>query len=255
MGLGEELTTNPMLQIKHHVISGRLNMAKKLLTASKLSLEDTYDEDGNTALHWCAQGLQTETDKREATDVETFVFLMHNAAPRNARNNLGETPLLTVVRMATLEPERAQALIEEMLKQGRVDPCRADMSGETPIMEAAASGLDQIGRLLLEYRANPLAESSSGLTAAQLADESGCAAFVELLKSPLAERAAKEAKAQENDGKTVEEREKDNEIKREKRAKNFEQTLFGQKLRPGLAKDKEQPGKPYPEFGTLHDID
>merc|ERR1712039_595432 len=95
-----------------------------------------------------------------------------------------------------------------------VDPCRADISGETPLMEAAAAGLEDIGRLLLEHRANPLAESSSGLTAAQLAAESDCESMVQLLKSPLAERAAKEARAEDAEGKTMEQRAKEKEEKR-----------------------------------------
>merc|ERR1712050_444744 len=121
--------------------------------------------------------------------------------------------------------------------------------------EAAAAGLEDIGCLLLEHRANPLAESSSGLTAAQLAAESDCEAFVQLLKSPLAERAAKEARDEDAEGKTMEQREKEKEMRKEKQAKNFEQTLFGQKMHPGLARDADKPGKPYPEYGTLHDID
>jgi len=253
--MGPDLTQNPMLQIKHHVINGRLPMAKKLLVATQVSLEEATDDDGNTAFHWCSQGLQTETEQRECTDVEMFTFLLHNSAPRNRQNNLGETPLLTAVRLAVCEPKRAEALVDEYFKKGRVDPCRADMSGETPLMEAAASGLEGIGKLLLENRANPLTESSSGLTAAQLADESGNEAFVTLLKSPLAERAAKEAKTQDNDGKNLDQQEKEAQNRRDKRAKNFEQTLFGQKLKPGLAKDKDAPGKPYPEYKTLHDID
>jgi len=246
---------NFALALKHHILGGRLASAKKILASSQLSLEDTYDEDGNTALHWCAQGLQTEVDKREATETETFVFLLQNGAPKNRQNNLGESPLMAAVRLATLEPKRAATLIEEMLKKGKVDPSRVDMSGETPLMEAAAAGLDDIGKLLLEYRANPLAESSSGLTAAQLADESGCEAFVELLKSPLAERAAKEARTEEAQGKTEEQLQKERDARREKQAKKFDQTLFGQKMHPGLAKDKNAPGKPYPEYATLHDID
>lgn len=246
---------NTALELKHHVLNGRLAQAKRLLASTQISLEDCADEDGNTALHWCAQGLQTETDKREASDQETFVFLLQHGAPKNAQNALGETPLMAAVRLATLEPTRATALIEDMLKKGRVDPSRADISGETPLMEAAAGGLDSIGELLLEYRANPLAESCSGLTAAQLAEESGSEKFVQLLKSPLAERAAREARAEEAEGRTQEDRARINEARREKQAKKFEQTLFGQKLRPGLALDKDQPGKPYPEYGTLHDID
>mmetsp|Transcript_123703 Transcript_123703/g.344325 ORF Transcript_123703/g.344325 Transcript_123703/m.344325 type:complete len:251 (+) Transcript_123703:71-823(+) len=246
---------NTVLELKHHVLNGRLAMAKKLLAATQISLEEAQDEDGNTPLHWCAQGLQNETEKRDAKDEETFVFLLQNGAPKNRQNALGETPLMAAVRLATLEPPRAERLIEEMLKKGRLDPCRPDISGETPLMEAAAAGIEGIGRLLLEYRANPLAESSSGLTAAQLAEESGCEAFVQLLKSPLAERAAQEARKEEAEGRTEEERQRLNDLRREKKAKKFEQTLFGQKLQPGLAKDKDKPGKPYPEYGTLHDID
>lgn len=246
---------NQVLEFKYHVINGRLTQAKKLLSASQLSVEEASDEDSNTPLHWCSQGLQTETDKRAATDVETFMFLLQNGAPKNRQNAIGETPLLTAVRQAVAEPERAASLIEEMLKKGMADPCRADISGETPLMEAAAAGLEDVGKLLLEHRANPLAESQSGLTAAQLAAESDCEAFVQLLKSPLAERASKEARVEEQQGKTMEQREKERQERREKQAKKFEQTLFGQKLRPGLANDADKPGKPYPEYGTLHDID
>eukprot|EP00443_Scrippsiella_acuminata_P018705 CAMPEP_0115302584 /NCGR_PEP_ID=MMETSP0270-20121206/70460_1 /TAXON_ID=71861 /ORGANISM="Scrippsiella trochoidea, Strain CCMP3099" /LENGTH=249 /DNA_ID=CAMNT_0002720519 /DNA_START=14 /DNA_END=763 /DNA_ORIENTATION=- len=245
---------NMQLALKHHVLNGRLNEAKKVIASAQLSLEDCVDEDGNTPLHWCAKGLEIETDKRESPDQETLAFLLQNGAPKNRQNSLGETPLLLAVRMATLEPSRAKNLVEDMLKKGNVDPCRSDMSGETPLMEAAAAGLEPIGRLLLEARANPLAESSSGLTAAKLAEEGG-EDFVKLLKSPLAERAAREAREEEADGKTAEAREKASELTRERTAKKLGQTLFGQAMHPGLARDKDAPGKPYPEYGTLHDID
>lgn len=246
---------NAMLTFKHHILNGRLTEAKKVLASAQLSLEDCVDEDGNTPLHWCSLALGEEAAKREVSDQESFVFLLSNGAPRNRQNNLGETPLLSAVRLATLEPKRALVLVDELLKKGQADPSRPDMSGETPLMEAAAAGLEPLGRLLLEHRANPLTESASGLTAAQLADESGAQDFVELLKSPLAERAAKEAKVEQAEGATKEQQEKAAEARRERKAKKFEQTLFGQKLTPGLAHDKDAPGKPYPEFGTLHDID
>lgn len=244
-----------MLALKYHVLNGRLVEAKKLLAAAQLSLEDCTDEDGNTALHWCAQGLETPSEKRSATEQETVAFLLQNGAPKNRQNALGETPLLSAVRLAVLDPPRAAVLVEELLKKGRVDPSRGDNTGETPLMEAAAAGLEPIGRLLLEARANPLAESSSQLTAAKMADESGAAEFVQLLKSPLAERAAREARAAEADTKAVEEKESASEFQRDRQAKKLEQTLFGQKIHAGLARDKDQPGKPYPEYGTLHDID
>mmetsp|Transcript_6707 Transcript_6707/g.11523 ORF Transcript_6707/g.11523 Transcript_6707/m.11523 type:complete len:248 (+) Transcript_6707:101-844(+) len=243
---------NALLELKHHVINGRLTQAKKLLTISQFSLEDCADEDSNTPLHWCAQGLGVDSEKRGASDEEVFTFCLQNGAPKNRQNALGETPLLTAVRLAVAELNRAEKLIEEMLKKGLVDPCRADISGETPLMEAAAAGLEGVGKLLLEHRANPLAESSSGLTAEQLADTDE---FTALLKSPLAERAAKEARVEEAEGKGEEQREKERQARREKQAKKYEQTLFGQKMMPGLAKDKDKPGKPYPEYGTLHDID
>mmetsp|Transcript_121094 Transcript_121094/g.328622 ORF Transcript_121094/g.328622 Transcript_121094/m.328622 type:complete len:254 (-) Transcript_121094:40-801(-) len=253
--MGSRAGGNSALELKHHVLNGRLAQAKKLLASTRISLEDCQDEDGNTALHWCAQGLQADAEGRDAPDEETLVFLLQNGAPKNRQNAIGETPLMATVRLATLDPARAEALISAMLTKGHADPCRADISGETPLMEAAAAGLEGIGRLLLEHRASPLAESSSGLTAAQLAEESGSEAFALLLRSPLAERAAREARAEEAQGRSEEDLQRQREQRREKQAKKFEQTLFGQRLRPGLAADKDRPGKPYPEYGTLHDID
>merc|ERR1719198_1774996 len=129
------MSQNQILELKHHVINGRLTQAKKLLTTSQLSLEDICDDDGSTALHWCSQGLETESEKRSATDQETFAFLLQNGAPKNRQNCLGETPLMSAVRMAVAEPERAAKLISDMLKKGMVDPCRSDSQGETPLME------------------------------------------------------------------------------------------------------------------------
>lgn len=239
-----------VLELKHHVLNGRLAQAK--LIASTFVFDEIVDEDGNTPMHWCAQGLQTELDKRDASDKETFVWLLKNGAPKNRQNNLGETPLLTACRLLVLDDgTRALDLIKEMLQLGCMDPNRGDSVGETPLMEAAAAGMVEVGRVLLEHHANPLSESKSGLTAAQLASESGNESFTKLLKSALAERAAREARQQKTHEST--EAEKENVRERENILK--EQTLFGQKMRPGLAKDKDKPGKPYPEFGTLHDID
>ncbi|CAJ1387733.1 unnamed protein product [Effrenium voratum] len=236
---------NTVLELKYHVLHGRLTQAKKLLAASQVSLEEAADEDGNTALHWLAQAL-TEPEK-EASEQEMLAFLLQNGAPKNRQNCLGETPLMSAVRLAILEPAQAAAFIEDLLVKARVDPSRGDLVGETPLMEAAASGLEGIGRLLLEHRANPLAESDSGLTAAKLAEQHQAPEFLQLLKSPLAERASQEAKKEDSQGRTMEDRRKFADLLREKQAKKFDQTLFGQKLRPGLAHDKDGPGKPYAE--------
>eukprot|EP00747_Dinoflagellata_sp_TGD_P162039 gnl/TRDRNA2_/TRDRNA2_179194_c0_seq1.p2 gnl/TRDRNA2_/TRDRNA2_179194_c0~~gnl/TRDRNA2_/TRDRNA2_179194_c0_seq1.p2 ORF type:complete len:251 (+),score=71.67 gnl/TRDRNA2_/TRDRNA2_179194_c0_seq1:122-874(+) len=246
---------NTILALKHHILNGRLETARKLATVANLNMEDCADEDGNTALHWCAQALVQECDNREATDTEMFTYLYHAGAPRNRQNNLGETPLFTAVRCAVAEEQRATLLVQEMLVKAKVDPSRTDMTGETPLMEAAASGMEGIGKLLLEHRANPIAASTSGLTAMQLAEENGNQQFVALLKSPLAERAAKEARQLEAEGKNQEEQREAEEKRKEKEMRRAEQTFQGQKLKPGIAKDKDAPGKPYPEYGTLHDID
>lgn len=238
---------NVLLQLKHHIISGRLQQAKKLVATSQLALEDATDEDSNTPLHWCVLGLESEIVNRESTDEETLVFLMQNGAPKNRQNLLGETPLLAAVRLALRDERRAESLIGEMLRKASVDPRRGDCTGETPLMEAAAAGLEGIAKLLLEHRASPLAESTSGHTALQFAEDSGYHNLVRLLKSPLAEKAAKEACGL--NGEELEE------SSLARQAKNFEQTLFGQKMQPGLVRDQAQPGKPYPEYGTLHDID
>ncbi|CAK0824848.1 unnamed protein product [Prorocentrum cordatum] len=232
--MGSRAGGNSALELKHHVLNGRLAQAKKLLASTRISLEDCQDEDGNTALHWCAQGLQTDAETREVPDEEMLIFLLQNGAPKNRQNRIGETPLMGAVRMATLDPLRAEALISALLSKGHADPRRADVSGESPLMEAAAAGLEEVGRLLLEHRANPLAESSSGLTAAQLAQEV-------CLEEAL--------------GRSEEHLQGHRERRREGEAKQLEQTLFGQRLRPGLSCDRGRPGHPYAEYQTLHDID
>jgi ankyrin repeat protein len=243
-----------VLELKHHVLNGRIVQAKRLIEASRLALEDCADEDGNTPLHWCTQGLEVDAEKREATDEEMLVFLLQHGAPRNRQNILGESPLFAAVRMASSGcTQRAERLVGEMLRKGQADPNRPDNTGMTPLMEACALSLEPVAQLLLEQRADPSATCSSGLSAVKLAEDERCAL---LLKSPLAERAAKEAQASRERGEGESERDEPAMIGAAKsQAKNFEQTLFGQKLKPGLAKDKDQPGKPYPEYGTLHDID
>ncbi|CAK0824854.1 unnamed protein product [Prorocentrum cordatum] len=150
--MGSRAGGNSALELKHHVLNGRLAQAKKLLASTRISLEDCQDEDGNTALHWCAQGLQTDAETREVPDEEMLIFLLQNGAPKNRQNRIGETPLMGAVRMATLDPLRAEALISALLSKGHADPRRADVSGESPLMEAAAAGLEEVGRLLLEHR-------------------------------------------------------------------------------------------------------
>eukprot|EP00811_Abedinium_folium_P002842 NODE_12614_length_1213_cov_11.566298.p1 GENE.NODE_12614_length_1213_cov_11.566298~~NODE_12614_length_1213_cov_11.566298.p1 ORF type:complete len:248 (-),score=76.77 NODE_12614_length_1213_cov_11.566298:375-1118(-) len=247
------MVDNTMLELKHHVINGRLDQARQLLATTRLSLEDCADEDYNTALHWAVQGLQVETTKRPASDEEVLAYLLQSGAPRNRQNSLGETPLLSAVRLATLEPARAEVLIARLLSAAHADPRRADLTGETPLMEAAFAGLKNMVRLLLEAHADPLAKSSSGLTAKQLAEESDEAEIVQLLLSPLAERATRESRAAAERGEGEEAAAV--EAARERQAKRKEQTLFGQKLTPGMANDRDKPGKPYPEYGTLYDID
>ncbi|CAK0824857.1 unnamed protein product [Prorocentrum cordatum] len=107
--MGSRAGGNSALELKHHVLNGRLAQAKKLLASTRISLEDCQDEDGNTALHWCAQGLQTDAETREVPDEEMLIFLLQNGAPKNRQNRIGETPLMGAVRMATLDPLRAEA--------------------------------------------------------------------------------------------------------------------------------------------------
>eukprot|EP00927_Polykrikos_kofoidii_P048960 TRINITY_DN43119_c0_g1_i1.p1 TRINITY_DN43119_c0_g1~~TRINITY_DN43119_c0_g1_i1.p1 ORF type:complete len:288 (-),score=54.91 TRINITY_DN43119_c0_g1_i1:237-1019(-) len=240
------------LQLKHHIINGRLAQAKRLIETSRLALEEVADEDGHTPLHWCAQGLEAPTDKREATDEEVLAFLLQHDAPRNRQNVVGETPLFTAVRLSSREPQRAERLVAELLRKGSVNPCRADVVGETPLMEAMSLGSESLGRLLLEFRADPLAVSKTGLTAAKLAENEACTG---LLKLPLAERAAREPCTGSFESTEGAEDKHAQDFSQKRKIKNFDETLFGQMLRPGLAKDKDRPGKPYPEYGTLHDID
>mmetsp|Transcript_49658 Transcript_49658/g.91691 ORF Transcript_49658/g.91691 Transcript_49658/m.91691 type:complete len:252 (-) Transcript_49658:84-839(-) len=247
---------NFALGLKHHILNGRLSEAKKVLAVAQIPLEEVADDDQNTPLHWCAQGLEVEASKREASESETLAFLLQNGAPKNRQNMLGETPLLTAVKLAVIDETRAITLVQDMLKHG-ADASRPDNVGETPLMEAAVGRYLAIGRLLLEHRANPLAESAHGHTALSLLEGDDSEDFVALLEGPLAVRAAREAQESSNEdaGETAQERQQKAEVRFEQKAKLFNQTLFGQKLRPGLAKDQDKAGKPYPEYGTLHDID
>ena len=84
------------------------------------------------ALHWLAQSL---AEPAEESPLEMLAFLLQNGAPKNWQNSLGETALMSAVRLAALEPQRTLVLIEGFLVKGRVDAGRADLVGETPLME------------------------------------------------------------------------------------------------------------------------
>ncbi|CAK0824850.1 unnamed protein product [Prorocentrum cordatum] len=300
--MGSRAGGNSALELKHHVLNGRLAQAKKLLASTRISLEDCQDEDGNTALHWCAQGLQTDAETREVPDEEMLIFLLQNGAPKNRQNRIGETPLMGAVRMATLDPLRAEALISALLSKGHADPRRADVSGESPLMEAAAAGLEEVGRLLLEHRkklkskkkkttyytkkASPRAPRQPAGGELLRADGRAAGAGVRLrgLRAP-AEVAPRRENAralasyvlvqavlvavaafpcgspgqevclEEALGRSEEHLQGHRERRREGEAKQLEQTLFGQRLRPGLSCDRGRPGHPYAEYQTLHDID
>jgi ankyrin repeat protein len=242
---------NTILELKHHILNARLKATKKLITTTQVDMEDAVDDDGNGPLHWCAQSLSEE--RREESPREMLHYLVSQNAPRNRQNVLGETPLLAALRAPPAGQEGmpvTERLVGEMLKEAGADPNRVDMTGETALMEAASAGYESIGKLLLEHRADPGQISSAGLTAADLAAEAGATDFADLLKTPLAQRALKEAKA-----KRTEEEAREKENVKDFNTSKKEQLLFGQRQAPGIAKDKDKPGKPYPEYGTLHDID
>ncbi|CAK0824849.1 unnamed protein product [Prorocentrum cordatum] len=240
--MGSRAGGNSALELKHHVLNGRLAQAKKLLASTRISLEDCQDEDGNTALHWCAQGLQTDAETREVPDEEMLIFLLQNGAPKNRQNRIGETPLMGAVRMATLDPLRAEASPRAPRQPAGGELLRADG-------RAAGAGVRLRG-LRAPAEVAPRRENARALASYVLVQAVLVAVAAFPCGSPGQEVCLEEAL-----GRSEEHLQGHRERRREGEAKQLEQTLFGQRLRPGLSCDRGRPGHPYAEYQTLHDID
>ena len=117
------------------------------------------DGDGNTLLHRAASFSATES----CTSI--LSYLQHCKADLEARNVLGETPLILAVREA-LEQRDGPGWLGAVacLLEGRADPNAADeVNEETALMEAACYGSLDMCRLLLDFQADVSMKTASGL--------------------------------------------------------------------------------------------
>ena len=137
------------------------------------------DGDGNTLLHRAASFSATES----CTSI--LSYLQHCKADLEARNVLGETPLILAVREA-LEQRDGPGWLGAVacLLEGRADPNAADeVNEETALMEAACYGSQDMCRLLLDFQADVSMKTASGGTAKDFASSEGHESLVKLLRS------------------------------------------------------------------------
>lgn len=196
--------------------------------------------------------------------LETVRFMAAEGSSLNMRNMLGESPLISVTRAAISFPEGAEAVAKELLIRG-ADPNKADMMGETALMEAASCGFCRLGKLLLEHHADPNALSKSSLTPLLLAEQAEQHEFIGLLKSKTAELATEKALERREQKRKAEEAEKERQDRAqellaepEREGEVVDRNPFrSQKEFKGVPRSQARPapGRDYPEQGTLHDID
>ena len=123
------------------------------------------DSDGHTVLHLAAQVSAGESS------ASILSYLLHCEADLEAKNLLGETPLILAVREALDRDNGNQWLCAvSCLLEGRANPNAADdLNEETPLMEAACRGSQDMCKLLLNFKADVLLTAATGATAADFA--------------------------------------------------------------------------------------
>jgi len=164
--------------------------ALNLLLDSTAALQ-ACDENGHTLLHLVV--MAPPCGRAFAAVAALICFRVEV----DARNKLGETPLLLAVRAASDQHQKkcvlfdagcrlqlVRKLLEEHANVNVADP----PTGETALMEVADLGDSEACRLLLDFRADPLCKSLAGMTAMHSAVEAGQERIAQLLRD--AERAS-----------------------------------------------------------------
>jgi len=131
------------------------------------------DDDGNTALHRSVTVVPPLNGVEEQHAARVTELLLRARATVDTSNVLGETPLVAAVRAA------GTSEVVQVLLKAQADPNHQDSMRETALMEAACSGAVDLCRCLLDARADPLLQNMQGLTAWDLAQQSGSAKFLE----------------------------------------------------------------------------
>ena len=106
------------------VTSCDLNSFRCILSNSKCEI-DARDNNGLTALSWCATMVADETHIAMALDL-----IKQPEVDPNSRDNSGETVLTHAIRSGIPK------MVEALLKSTTIDPCLASSSGSTPLMLA-----------------------------------------------------------------------------------------------------------------------
>ncbi|CAJ1403353.1 unnamed protein product [Effrenium voratum] len=182
---------------------------QEVLQTAEFLLERT-DGEGHTVLHLAAM-----RPPREAPGaVWVLSYLQHCRADLEARNLLGETPLVMAVRAALAHaPKGKGRSVEEEVRQewlsvvsclleGRADPNAADdLNEETPLMEAACQGSHVMCHLLLSFRADVSCTTGTGATAIDFASSEGHGPLVKHLTHVLSD--CQRSQAREAGAKTL----------------------------------------------------
>ncbi|CAK9008581.1 unnamed protein product [Durusdinium trenchii] len=150
-----------------------------LQVACSEDLLQRKDADGHTVLHLAAKFSAAESN------ASILSYLLHCEADPEARNLLGETPLILAVREALDGKEDPQWLgLVSCLLEGRADPNAADdLNEETPLMEAACHGNQEMCQLLLRFNADVSKKAATGATAADFAASESCEGHQKVLKT------------------------------------------------------------------------
>ncbi|AXQ29342.1 hypothetical protein D0B54_11850 [Solimonas sp. K1W22B-7] len=109
-------------------------------------------------------------------------LLLQARADVNAvsRNNMRSHPLNSALSQTS--QECALGIVSRLLRAG-ANPNAAQVSGHTPLHQAAGRGLMELVNLLLSAGANPAARADNGATPAMLAHRGGHAAVVARLRA------------------------------------------------------------------------
>eukprot|EP00930_Biecheleria_cincta_P069646 TRINITY_DN57360_c0_g1_i1.p1 TRINITY_DN57360_c0_g1~~TRINITY_DN57360_c0_g1_i1.p1 ORF type:complete len:793 (-),score=182.24 TRINITY_DN57360_c0_g1_i1:268-2646(-) len=155
----------------------------ELLQASETpqSVLHRKDADGHTLLH---QAVLSSPSKQTAAIVS---FLQAAGADVEARNLLGETPLVVAVRTALDFPGSAEGgfdalcVVRCLLERGADVDVADEITAETPLMEAACQGSREACQLLLSFRADASKVADGGKTAVDFALSGGHSILANLL--------------------------------------------------------------------------
>lgn len=174
----------------------------ELLQASETSQSvlQRKDSDGHTLLH---QAVLSSPSRQTATIVSC---LQAGGADLEARNILGETPLVLAVRTAldfTTNNEGSfdsLCVVRCLLERGADADVADELTAETPLMEAACRGSREACQLLLSFGADAGKVAEGGKTAVDFALSEGHASLANFLceavdGAPKPEEPASEAEA------------------------------------------------------------